>query len=124
MSIKKEKKKTFAPPQTYSEAFKRQVVSELERGLMNKADLKRKYGIAGNSCIPRWCKQFGKLTYADHIVNGRPMKDPAKQRIKELEEQLRQKELELEAYEKFISIAERELQIKIVKKSGTKQSKK
>lgn len=29
MSIKKEKKKTVAPAQTYSEAFKRQVVSKL-----------------------------------------------------------------------------------------------
>lgn len=124
MSIKKEKKKTVAPPQTYSEAFKRQVVSELERGLMNKADLKRKYGIAGNGCIPRWCKQFGKLSYKSSGVNGRPMKDPEKQRIKELEEQLRQKNLEIEAFQKFIAIAERELQIKIVKKSGSKQSKK
>lgn len=124
MSIKKEKKKTVTPAQTYSEAFKRQVVSELEGGLMNKADLKRKYGIAGNSCIPRWCKQFGKLSYNSSGVNGRPMKDPDKQRIKELEEQLRQKNLELEAYQKFITIAERELQIKIVKKSGSKQSKK
>lgn len=124
MSIKKEKKKTVAPAQTYSEAFKRQVVSELERGLMNKADLKRKYGIAGNGCIPRWCKQFGKLSYKSSVVNGRPMKDPDKQRIKELEEQLRQKHLELETYQKFITIAERELQIKIVKKSGSRQSKK
>lgn len=124
MSINKGKKKIEAPSQTYSEAFKRQVVSELERGLMNKADLQRKYGIAGNSCIPLWCKQFGKLSYKSSGVNGRPMKDPDKQRIKELEEQLRQKNLELEAYQKFITIAEKELQIKIVKKSGSRQSKK
>jgi hypothetical protein len=52
------------------------------------------------------------------------MKDPTQQKIKELEEQLRQKELELDAYRKFINIAEKELHIKIVKKSGTKQSKK
>lgn len=51
------------------------------------------------------------------------MKDPQKQRIKELEAQLAQKEKELDAYRQFIEIAERELDIKIVKKSGTKQSK-
>lgn len=124
MSNKKEKIKKSAPPQIYSDAFKRQVVSELESGLNTKAGLKRKYGIAGNSCLPRWCKQFGKLTYKDQYVKGRPMKDPNQQKIKQLEEQLRQKELELDAYRKFINIAEKELHIKIVKKSGTKQSKK
>ena len=124
MSNKKEKGKKSNPPQIYSEAFKRQVVKELESGLNTIAGLKRKYGIAGNSCLPRWCKQFGKLTYKDQNVIGRPMKDPTQQKIKELEEQLRQKELELDAYRKFINIAEKERHIKIVKKSGTKQSKK
>ena len=63
------------------------------------------------------------------------MKDKDKQYIKELEaklrvkekhleKQLKLKEAELLAYKQFIKIAERELNIKIVKKSGTKQSKK
>jgi len=63
------------------------------------------------------------------------MKDKDKQYIKELEAQLRvnekrlkkelaQKDNELKAYRQFIDIAERALNIKIVKKSGTKQSKK
>jgi len=74
MSNKKEKVKKSNPPQIYSEAFKRQVVKELESGLNTIAGLKRKYGIAGNSCLPRWRKQFGKLTYKDQNVIGRPMK--------------------------------------------------
>ena len=44
-------------PSDYSEAFKRMVVTEYESGLSTKAILKRKYGIAGNSCIPRWLKK-------------------------------------------------------------------
>ncbi len=62
------------------------------------------------------------------------MKDKDKQYIKELEAQLRisvnklkkalkAKENELCAYKQFIEIAGRELNIKIVKKSGTKHSK-
>tara|TARA_R110002049_G_scaffold197096_1_gene366762 strand:- start:1835 stop:2026 length:192 start_codon:yes stop_codon:yes gene_type:complete len=62
------------------------------------------------------------------------MKDKDKQYIKELEAKLRvhekylekqliEKQAELDAYKKFIEIAERELNIKIIKKSGTKQSK-
>jgi len=107
----------------YSEAFKRQVVSEYERGISTKATLKRKYNILGNSCIDRWCRLYGKFTYLSHTSIGRPMLDPKEQRIKELEAQLLKKEQELGAFRDFIKIAERELKIKITKKSGTRQSK-
>lgn len=121
-------------PSNYSEAFKRMVISEYESGLSTKATLKRKYGIAGNSCIPRWLKKYGKLDHQTYLTQGRPMKDKDKQYIKDLEAKLRvnekvlkqklkEKEDELNAYKQFIDIAERELNIKIVKKSGTKQSK-
>ena len=120
-------------PQSYSEAFKREVVTQYESGLYTKATQKRKYGIAGNSCIPRWLKKYGKLSHPTYLSHGRPMKDKEKQYIKELEAKLRQKErllerelakkeAELAAYKQFIEIAERELNIKIIKKSGTKQS--
>jgi transposase len=122
-------------PSNYSEAFKRMVISEYESGLSSKATLKRKYGIAGNSCIPLWLKKYGKLDHPKHLNPGRPMKDKDKKYIKNLEAQVRlnenrlkkelqQKDDELKAYRQFIEIAERELNIKIVKKSGTKQSKK
>jgi len=111
------------------------VIVEYESGLSTKSMLKRKYGIAGNSCIPRWLKKYGKLEHPNYSSKGRPMKDKDKQYIKDLEaklrvneksleKQLREKDAELQAYRQFIEIAERELNIKIVKKSGTKQSKK
>ena len=99
-------------------------MSEFERGLFTKAELRRRYNILGTSCIPRWLKKYGKFTYEDKITFGRPMKDPQQQRIKELEAQLAKKEEELKVFKRFIEIAERELKIDIVKKSGSKQSKK
>lgn len=122
-------------PSNYSEAFKRMIITEYESGLSTKATLKRKYGIAGNSCIPSWLKKYSKLEHPNYLSQGRPMNDKDKQYIKELEaklsmsekllkKELKEKELELQAYKQFIDIAERELNIKIVKKSGTKQSKK
>ena len=48
------------------------------------------------------------------------MKDSDKQRIKELEAQLKRKEEEIDFFKHFIKVAERELNIKITKKSGTK----
>lgn len=124
MSTKKKTSKITRAPQFYSEAFKRQVVSEFERGLFTKAELRRRYTILGNSCISRWLKKYGKFTYQDNLTIGRPMKDLQQQRIKELEAQLVKKEEELRIFKRFIELAERELKIDIVKKSGSKQSKK
>lgn len=135
MRKQKAKHQASKSPQTYSEGFKRIVVSEYETGKSNKADLKRKYGIAGNSCIPRWLKKYGKFEHPSYSSKGRPLKDIQKRKQKELEQTIRSREKELEkqlaikeaelrAYKRFIAIAEQELNIKIVKKSGAKQSKK
>ncbi len=91
MSTKKKTSKIESTPQIYSEAFKRQVVTEFERCLFTKAELRRRYNILVNSCIPRWLKKQVKFTYEDKITYGRPMKDPQQQRIKELEAQLAKK---------------------------------
>jgi len=117
-------KKTPAPVQEYSEAFKRQVVSEYERGLFTKSQLQTRYNIRGNSCISRWLIKYGNFTYETQLSKGRPMKDPQKQKIKELEAALAKKEEELRVFRQFIEIAERELKIEIVKKSGSNQSRK
>lgn len=50
------------------------------------------------------------------------MNNPDKQRINELEEEVKQSQLEVDIYKKFTAIAKRELNIKIVKKSGAKPS--
>ncbi|WP_144428943.1 IS3 family transposase [Chryseobacterium sp. StRB126] len=109
-------KKIAFPVQEYSEAFKRQVVSEYERGLFTKSQLQTRYNIRGNSCISRWLIKYGNFTYEKQLSKGRPMKDPQKQKIKELEAALLKKEEELKVFNKFIEIAERELKIEIGKK--------
>ncbi len=124
MKGQKKQKNATSQYQDYSEAFKRQVVAEFEQGLYSKAQLKRKYGISGHSNIDRWLNKYGKFEYSSNKSIGRTMKDPLKQRIKELEKALAIKENEALAFKKFIEIAERELEVKIIKKSGAKQSKK
>jgi len=43
-----------------------------------------------------WCRKFGKLHYPEKGKTiGRPMKDPQKQRIKELEKQLAEEKLKV-----------------------------
>ena len=113
--------KDMSPSFKYSESFKRTVVKEFERGVLNKAQLKAKYGIGGKSRILDWCRKYGKLHYPLPSSLGRPMKDPQKQRIKELEKQLEEAKLKVMAYEKLISITEKEEGISILKKDAARQ---
>jgi transposase len=116
------KSKSVSPGGRYSESFKKKVVQEYERGLLNKDQMQAKYGIGGNSRILQWCRKYGKLHYPEKGALGRPMKDPQKQRIKDLEKQLEDAKLKLIAYEELIAITEKEDGISILKKDGAKQS--
>lgn len=122
MSYRVIKVKGQAWQSKYSEAFKRVVVAEYERGLLNKDQIQVKYGIKGNSRVLTWCRKYGKLHYPKVGALGWPMKDPQKQRIKDLEKQLADAKLKLIAYEKLIEIAEQEEGISILKKDEAKQS--
>jgi len=75
-----------------------------------------KYGIKGKSVVLEWCRKYGKFTYTDKGRLGRPMKDPQKQRIKELEAKLREAELKLKVYDKLIEVTNRELDADVLKK--------
>jgi len=104
------------PGVRYSETFKRQIVREFEKGGLNKDQLQAKYGIKGNSRLLEWCRKYGKFAYNTPSTNGRPMKDPQKQRIRELEKKLKAAELKLKVYDKLIEVTNRELDADIVKK--------
>lgn len=110
------------PPKSYSEAFKRQVVREFEQGLLNKDQLQAKYGLGGNSTVLKWCRKYGKFAYPQQTSLGRPMKDPQKQRIKELEAKLKAAEQKIKVYDKLIEVTNRELDGDIIKKIEAKLS--
>ena len=118
-----ETKLSTPSPRKYSQAFKVQVVREYERGLCTKDDLMNKYSIGGHSTVLQWCRKYGKLYYSKTKVPGRPMKDPQKQRIKELEQDLKEARQTILVYEKLIEIAKRESGIDVIKNIATKLSK-
>ncbi len=122
MSYKVIKVKATASQLKYSEAFRRTVVAEYERGLLNKDQIQVKYGIKGNSRVLEWCRRYGKLQYPKAGAMGRPRNDPQKQSIKHLEKELADAKLKLIAYEKLIEIAEQEEGISILKKGEAKRS--
>lgn len=81
------KVKVIVPAIKYCEPFKKAVVNKYKTGILNKDQIKLKYGIGGNSMILDWCRKYGKLHHPLIATGriGRPMKDPQKQRIKDLE---------------------------------------
>lgn len=72
----------------YSEAFKHQVIKEVEEGHCNCFQAQKKYGIKGINTIQYWMKRMGKLEALPKII--RVEKPDEKSRIKELERQIRQ----------------------------------
>jgi len=119
----KKKGKFSSPSKRYSEAFKMSVVREFEKGFTSKDTIQEKYGIGGNSMVLDWCRIYGKLAYPHGLKgNGRRMKDPEKQRIKDLEQALKMAHLKIKAYEKLIEVTEHNEGIDIIKKDGAKQS--
>ena len=72
----------------YSQAFKSQVVSEIESGKCSIKDASRKYGIKGSHTIQDWLKTMGKFDSLPIIL--RVEKPDEKARIKELERQVKQ----------------------------------
>ena len=120
MRQKSSRSKRPSPPRKFSEAFKRQIVREFERGYLNKDQLQSKYGLKGNSAVLSWCRKYGRFAYAKNDSIGRPMKDPQKQRIKELEEKLKKAEEKIKIYYKLIEVNNRELKQDVIKKIEAK----
>ena len=51
----------------YSEAFKQQVVQEVESGQGSVQELRRKYGLSANT-IQYWIKRIGKLELLPKLI--------------------------------------------------------
>ena len=75
----------------YSEAFKRQVIQDLESGkLRSFSHVRRAYGIRGAVTVERWVKKYGSEAIQPKIIRIETMKErdelkEARKRIRELE---------------------------------------
>lgn len=78
----------------YSEAFKRQVVEELEQGKFTSAfDAQQSYGILGDGTVSRWMKKYGRDNLFPKLVRIETMKE--KDRVKEAHKRIRNLETAL-----------------------------
>ena len=111
--------------QFFTDSLKKEVVREVQAGLISKAEARRKYGIKGSSNIIEWIRKFeGKLPDTRMTKELRKSdKEALIKRIKELERKLEDEQIRSEGLSKMIDIAEEQLDISIRKKSTTKQSR-
>lgn len=111
----------------YDEAFKIRVVKEVESGLLSKDASRRKYGIRGKTTVLSWCRKYGRKDYPympGNISKKKLTLDEKDQRIAELERQVQQARISIDALESLIEVANEMYGTDLKKKVGLKRSKK
>lgn len=78
----------------YSEAFKQEVVREVEEGRFGSPhEAAKAYGIRGNATVYRWLKEYGKSHLLRKVVRVEKPGEPGE--IKRLQERVRELETAL-----------------------------
>ncbi len=95
----------------YSEAFKRQVVSELESGKLGSiSEANRVYGIRGSSTIVQWIRKYGHEGMMPKKVKVETLKErdelkAARKRIRQLEAALADAHIDSSLGDSYLKIA-------------------
>ena len=99
----------------YSEAFKRQVVLELEDGTSSSIEaIRLKYGIGGHGTVARWVRKYGRNHLLPKVVrvetpDERTELQQAKARINRLEKALADTHMDALLYRAHFELACKEL---------------
>jgi len=114
---------------SYSEALKRYVVDEVERGKMNQVEANERYGILGHSTILKWQRRYGKAAGGKtRMMRTNAMTEQEIELIRlrkeneALKRDLADERFKNIVWETMVEVAERELKIPIRKKYGAKRS--
>jgi transposase-like protein len=110
----------------FSETFKRKKVNEFERNLTTVVEISREYQVT-RAAVYRWIYKYSR-----HLKKGTKqvieMKSDTRklqamrEKVKELEQLLGQKQVELEFHKKMVELASEEVGFDIKKKYGSRQS--
>jgi transposase-like protein len=106
----------------FSDSFKKQKVRELERNLTSVAEISREYEVSGTA-IYKWIYKYSAMMKKGIKQVVEPMSDTQKikelrERIKELERAVGQKQMLLDFKDKMIDTAEELYGVDIKKKLG------
>lgn len=108
----------------FSEGFKRAKVDEIEKGLVGVSELSREYEVT-RSAIYKWIHKYSKMRKKKEKIVYESNSDTKKlllmkEKIKELERIIGQKQILIDFQHKVIELAEEEYKVDIKKKYGEK----
>lgn len=111
---------------TYPDELKNKIIQQVLSGQLTKNEAQRKYGIGGNSLILKWIRQFQATDPNFQLMSQEKQLtiEQLQQQIEVLKKELAYEKLKSNAFDTMIEVAERELNIAIRKKYGTKACKK
>lgn len=106
----------------FSESFRKQKVTELEKRITTIAEICRTYQVCRNT-VYRWINKYSSLKQQGVRLVVETESDTRRiglleQKVRELEQLVGQKQIELEFHQKMIELAEETYRIKIKKNSG------
>ena len=105
----KKRMSEIKPAIRYSEAFKIQIVRELEAGGINVAQIRRKYGIGGGPAIRGWIGKYGNGTLGKVIRVEKPKerdeRAELKRRVRALEAALADANIDLALERQYTRLA-------------------
>ncbi len=117
---------------SYSEAFKQMVMGEILAGL-SVLQVSTKYEIGGAMTVYKWCKKY-QVNPTKRVTVDVPLCHKKGDTMAEIKtnkassetdaNKIKLLEYELALYKKMVEIAKRDYNLDLIKKSGTKQSKK
>ena len=127
----REKKLSKIGKKCYSPLEKRKIVEEVRSGYYSLGQASEKY-ILPKRKIRKWNRWYFKIRLLGHFkAKPIPMKKNTDQQVEQLKKQLQEAQAQVEklqlkntALETMINIAEKQLDINIRKKSGSKQPRK
>ena len=105
-----EKRSSNRQTRYFSESFKKQKVREIERNLVSVLEVSREYDVS-KTAVYKWLYRYSAFRKREVRQIIEPMSDTRKikelkARIKELEQMVGQKQIQLEFKEKMIELAE------------------
>src|SRR5512142_2636626 len=93
----------------YSEAFKMQVVREVEQEGLACEHVRRKYGVRGRATVPRWVRKYGNGSWGKRIRVETPEEinhtEQLKRRVRLLEQALADANIDLALERQYTRLA-------------------
>lgn len=110
----------------FDEEFKRRKVSEIERGITSVSEIRREYQVS-HSAVYAWIYKYSRTRKKQERMVVEAMSDTRKitalkEKVKELEQIVGQKQIQIDFFGRMIEIAEEKYGIEIKKKHSTRRS--